>query len=116
MARCAYCRTETELYESQVPVCVHCADEDPDTRHRKAALFRDLEEATKRAEAASDAFAAVTNDIPSGMPHPDGVQRIHNASRELSAARDEMIKAHNRLNDFLNTGIVREEMKRRDSL
>ena len=113
MARCAYCHIETELYESQVPICVKCVDDDPDTRHKKAALFRELEEATKRAEAATDAFAAATNDIPSGI-HPDGVQRILNASRELSAARDEMIKAHERLNDFLKTGIVREESKRSD--
>jgi hypothetical protein len=33
--------------------------------------------------------------------HFNGVQRIHNPSRKLTEARDEMIMAHNRLDDFL---------------
>jgi len=38
------------------------------------------------------------------MPHPDGVQRIHNASGKLKAARDEMMRAHRRLNAFIERG------------
>jgi hypothetical protein len=71
MARCAYCGTETELFEGPTPVCIHCAD------------------------VAADAFVTATSDIPSGIPHiphPDGVQRIHNASHEMTAARNELIK------------------------
>src|SRR5690348_6464911 len=34
------------------------------------------------------------------MHNPDGVQCIHSASREMSAARIQMMKAHNRLNDY----------------
>src|ERR1700730_9984703 len=101
MARCAYCQTETEMYESSVPICIQCSNESPARRQVRATLFHDLIEATKRAESAADTFAAVAGDIPSALPHPDGVQRIHNASHELRAARDEILKAHNRLNDFL---------------
>jgi len=44
--------------------------------------------------------------------HPDGVERIHNASRERDTARKEMMAAHNRLNDFNELGIVPEDLKR----
>ena len=112
MAQCAYCGTETQLYESDTPICVPCADLTPQGRAARAKLFRDLHEATKRAEAATEAFAAITSQIPSGMSHSDGVQRIRNASRELTAARDEMMNAHNRLNAFLHKGIVPDDLKR----
>jgi hypothetical protein len=75
-------------------------------------LIRDLHEATLRADAATAAFIEITSDIPSGLPHPDGIQRIHNASREMDAARKEMMAAHSRLNAFLERGIVPEDLKR----
>lgn len=113
MARCAYCQTETELYAGAVPICVRCADLPPDRRTARATLVHDLHEATMRAEAATAAFTAVADDIPSGLPHPDGVQRIHNASRAMDAARKEMITAHTRLNDLIELGIVPEDLKQR---
>jgi hypothetical protein len=72
-----------------------------------------ISEATMRAEAATTAFAAISGDIPSGMPHPDGVQRIHSAAREMDAARKEMMTAHARLNDFIERGIVPEDLNQR---
>jgi hypothetical protein len=75
-------------------------------------LFRDLAEATARTESARETFTVMTDSIPSGLPHPDGAQSIHNASRALRVARMEMLKAHTRLNDFLNRGIVPEDLKR----
>ena len=66
-----------------------------------------------RAEAAIAAFTAVTSEIPTFIPRPDAVQRIHNASREMTAARNEMMKAHTRLNDYVERGIVTEDLKRR---
>jgi len=112
MARCTYCQSETQLYENDVPVCLGCSNESPVRRQAKRTLFRDLTEATKRADAATDAFAAITSEIPSGYPHPDGLQRIQNASREMQVAQREMMKAHTRLNDFLTSGIVPEDLKR----
>ena len=50
--------------------------------------------------------------VPSGLPQPDGTQRIHNASREVSLARVELIKAHNRLSDYIGCGIVPEDLEK----
>jgi len=61
--------------------------------------------------AANETFSAVMSQVPSGVPHPDGTQRIHNASRELDAAREEMMKANTRLNNFIEHGIVPERLK-----
>lgn len=53
----------------------------------------------------------VMGQIPGGLPHPDGSEHIHNVSRELSAARKDLMRAHAALDDFLKTGIVPEDLK-----
>ena len=118
MARCAYCKAETILYEYDVPICLECGDE-REIKHKRLEMERqvntilkhDVTEATERAHTASDAFEAIVAEVPSGLPHPDGTQRIHNASRTLSAAREEMMRAHERLHDFLTRGIIPEDLK-----
>jgi hypothetical protein len=77
-----------------------------------ARLSEDLDEAIARHNDARTEFEANTGQIPSGFPHSDGVQRIKNASRAYTVAKIEMLRAHNRLNDFLNVGIVPEDLKR----
>jgi hypothetical protein len=67
----------------------------------RASLLQNLTDATMRADAASEAFDKVMVDIPSDTPHPDGVQRIKNASRQLTKARDEMLEAHGLLDEYL---------------
>jgi hypothetical protein len=47
----------------------------------RLALVNRLVEATARVSAANEMFSAVMSQVPSGLPHPDGTQRIHNASR-----------------------------------
>jgi hypothetical protein len=118
MAQCAYCKTETFLYDGGVPICLECADardansKPPEPERRiRTILMEALTEATARSHAASQAFTAVMGDIPSALPHPDGTQRIHNVSRELSAAQNEVMQAHTRLNEFLSRGIVPEDLK-----
>ena len=119
MERCARCKVEgTELYESGVPICLKCValrGAKPQ-KDRSASiqdiLIRDLADATLRAESATTEFNSITSDIPSSIPPPDGTQRIHNASRAMKVARDEKIMAHNRLNAFLERGIVPEDLKR----
>jgi hypothetical protein len=112
MAACAYCGIETQLHINHVPVCVQCADLTPEKRSVRAKLFREWSEAVKRADSANDAFREVTGSIPRGVPHSDGAQRIKNVSQQLTIARKEMIAAHDRLNDFLERGIVPEDLKR----
>jgi hypothetical protein len=118
-AECIFCKAVTELYDGGLPVCIKCSEARERSRKPAAperqvlnALQQDLEAATEQAKAATVAFDAVTRDIPSALPHPDGTQRIHNASRGVSLARVELMRAHNRLNDYLKRGIVPDDLKR----
>jgi hypothetical protein len=121
MAACAYCGAETQLYSSGVPICLKCSDE----REKKASkkppasgqsirnvLVDDIAKATARVNNASQTFFEVMGHIPTGFPHSDGSQHIHNVSHELPTARKDLMKAHTRLDDFLKTGIVPEDLKR----
>src|ERR1700677_1207304 len=117
-AECIFCRGQTQLYDNGMPVCVTCSegrDSKPKLPTSKQPVLnilqRDLQAAEERASAAAAAFNAVTGDVPSGMPHSDGTQRIHNASREMSQARAGLMIAHNRLNDYLARGAVPDDLK-----
>jgi hypothetical protein len=111
MARCEYCEAETSLYEGDVPVCLSCLD-DPKAWRKPlnvcGILTQGLTETTKRFEAAREEFSAIMADVPSGLRHPDGVQRIRNVSRALDAAGKEMTKAQALLHAFLTQGIIPE--------
>jgi len=115
--QCSRCGVQTERYDGHyASVCTKCSEAQiepdlPAMPEVRAMLFEELIAASERARAATEYFTKVTANIPSGLPHPDGTQRIHNASRKLTVARDEMIKAHSRLNDYLNFGIVPEDLK-----
>ena len=118
MAKCTDCGSETELYSSGVPICPKCSDaregkrKPPATEQQvRSTLLQDVLELTARAEEATRQFNAVMQ-IPSGLPHPDGVQRIKNASSKLSIARNELMKAHRRLEEDLGGKIVSEDLKR----
>lgn len=112
MALCTYCRQETELYDGGTPVCANCTAA-PASQHSIAAkLHQEVAVAAERAEAANLAFHALMRDIPSSVPHPDSSQRLHNASRELTIARQAMTEATLRLNDFLHRGTIPEDLKR----
>ena len=117
MSECAYCKADTELHERGVAVCPSCLD--ARTKRRPPAtdlqirgtLLQDVLELTARIHEATREFEAVTGKIPSGLPHPDGVQRIKNASNRLSTARKELMKAHRRLNEHVSSGIVPDDLK-----
>ena len=118
MERCAFCKTEdTALYENGVPICLKCvaAREAKSKKDYPASihdiLVRELTDATLQSESATTEFNAITSDVPSFIPPPDGTQRIHNASRKLSEAREQMMRAHHRLNDYLVRGIVPDDLR-----
>jgi hypothetical protein len=120
MAECAYCKAKTELYENGTPICVVCAEARAATPRAsltesqiRLRLLEEVRQATARVNAASESFNVIINDIPSGVPHPDGALRVAQASRELSAARAEMMLAHRRLNEFLNLGVIPEDLRAR---
>ncbi len=70
-----------------------------------------LAKATEESRAASERFNAVVNESPSGVPHPDGSQRIYNASREYSAAFAELMRAMERLNNLIVHDTVPDDLK-----
>ena len=73
-------------------------------------LQQELKDATERAATASAAFLEVTSQVPSGLPHPDGTQRIRNISHELAFARTALMRAHSRLDEFLVSGIAPDDL------
>ena len=111
MATCAHCKTqETQLFENGVPVCIACAQgpsikPKPCTSQRdiRATLLQDLLHATAACHDANREFEE-TASFPN-PPRPDRLQRVKNASEGL-------FTAHSRLNDYLERGIVPEDLKR----
>jgi len=121
MAACAHCGAETQLYANGVPTCVRCSEQRVNQVRKgpsisgqsiRSVLVANITQATARANRASQAFIEVMGQIPSGLPHPDGIQRIHNASGELAKARKDLMRAHAALDDFLKTGVVPQDLKR----
>jgi len=70
-----------------------------------------LEKAKAQAEAASDAFNAVLKETPSGLPHPDGTQRLRNASVEKAAAHSRLMRAMARVDSFIIAGEIPDDLK-----
>jgi len=119
MAACVYCRVETQLYDSGVPICPKCSDarevrrkppQNTDQIH--VTLVGRIAEATAKLSAANENFNEVLNRFPGGPAHPDGVQNIKNVSRALTVAREEIMTAHRQLNDFIQRGSVPDDLKR----
>jgi hypothetical protein len=75
-------------------------------------LIQEVIDATAEKNEASDYFEVVIGQFPSGLPHPDGSQRIANSSQRLLSARKKVMTAHTRLSDFLDRGRVPEDLKR----
>jgi hypothetical protein len=110
---CAFCESEAEIAVGGVPLCESCSGK-PESeleklrmaRQIRASLQREILAPTARAHAASKALSAIMDDIPSGLPQPDGSQRIKNAAHALGAARNEVMQAHSRLDEFLARSVV----------
>ena len=121
MEHCIYCGAGTSLYQGETPLCAKCAEaigtEQPPPQpaplhkdHVRRILQLDVAETTARADTAAAEFKAIINSIPSGIPQPDGVQRIHQASHDLANARKDLMRAHSRLDNFLNSGAIPEDL------
>jgi hypothetical protein len=74
-------------------------------------LKDEFEAAKRRMNIASLKFNEVVRDIPSGLPHPDGTQRIHNVSRDLAEAREKLAAAITRLHEFVSHDVVPEDLR-----
>jgi hypothetical protein len=82
-----------------------------DSKTAHTLLKEQLDKADQQAKIASEKFDAIIREVPTGIPHPDGVKRIHNASREYSAARQSVMIAMHRLNDLVVYGIVPDDLE-----
>ena len=121
MANCIYCGAETSLHQSEAPLCVKCAEAmDAKLQPKRAPLHKDyvrrillldVAETSARAEAAAAEFKGIIGSIPTGIPHPNGTQRIHQAAHDLSNARKDMMQAHSRLDNFLSSGVIPEDLE-----
>jgi hypothetical protein len=103
MKQCARCKAEMELHDDGAPICPDCSVRDT--------LTQEVRETTAHKADAFGKFEAIMLQPPGGLPHADGVQRIKNASKELSIARKEMERAYARLSNYLDRGIVPEDLK-----
>ena len=82
-------------------------------RHEIRQLLEDaFDAAQQRRIEASKRFAEIMDDVPSGIPHPDGTDRIHQASREYKDSREAASAAMKRLSDFLIRGIIPDDLYR----
>ena len=61
-------------------------------------LKQQLKVAAEAQKRAVKRFKEVIRDIPSGLPHPDGSERILRASRELTEAHAEVVALLTKLN------------------
>ena len=74
-------------------------------------LLQEVAAATQLWRFANEAFQAVIKDIPSGIPHPDGVQRIHDVSAENAQARRNLHVARIRLEHFQAYGYIPPDLR-----
>ena len=75
-------------------------------------LWDQMTVAKERKDAAAKAFDEIMADLPSGLPHPDGSQRIATASAAFRQALNEYTEACRRMNDFVVHGIVPKDLLR----
>jgi hypothetical protein len=75
-------------------------------------LWNDLLVASEKEAAADRRCMATIHEVPNGLPHPDGLQRVQNIVRELNRARHEMIEAQARLTAFVIEGIIPDNLKK----
>lgn len=74
-------------------------------------LLAEMNRTREQYYSAKERAWSISADIPSGLPHPDGVKRIQNAARDESAALDNYINSLRRLNDYVLDGVVPEDLK-----
>jgi len=84
-----------------------------DPQEIRQLLEEAFNEAQQRRIEASKRFTEVMDDIPSGIPHPDGTDRITAASREYKASREAATEAMKRLSDFMIRGVVPNDLDRK---
>lgn len=75
-------------------------------------LRAELAAAQHRRDDAAARFNEMISEVPSNIPHPDGVERIRQISGEYGRTQAEATAAFGRLNDFLIHGKVPPHLSR----
>ena len=98
-------------------VCLDCASAgtnpppvSSDQQIRRT-LLQDIFKLTAVVDEAYAQFAGAMRIIPNDLPHPDGAQRIKNISTKLSTVREELMKAHRRLENYSDHGIISDDLE-----
>jgi hypothetical protein len=73
-------------------------------------LTSELAQDYSRHTAASKRFDDLVKEVPSGLPHPDGCERIHAAGRDASVTLEAYVFALRRYADFSVHGIVPDDL------
>ena len=74
-------------------------------------LTAEVDRAKSDVKHAKSEFERITDDVPSGLPYPEGIERIQKAGRDYRAAQARMEWALGRFNIFIIQGIVPEDLK-----
>jgi hypothetical protein len=85
--------------------------ETKDFEHIERILRADLERTRNLYKAEAANFRSVTQDIPSGLPHPDGVTRIRLAADAHNRALDSYMTALKRFNNYAINKTVPDDLK-----
>lgn len=78
-------------------------------------LQDDVTSAKQQLDDANRSFDDVIREVPSMLPHPDGVQRIKSVSRDLALSRDKLNEAVERLNNFMLHGTIPHDLQKKPS-
>jgi|SRR5579862_8416418 len=110
MAFCRVCGALTELFLNESPICVHCLDEmeRPALDHDEilARLRREEAAAHQEKRQAAEEFTLIVDDIPSGIPSTDGLERMRRAGSNMRMANRKHNVASHRLSYFLIHGVL----------
>src|SRR5437016_6009805 len=102
MEPCAICGDKTELFVNGSPLCVNCSES---FEHDRSSIHRRLEYAEQvtlvETQQALATLTEITSELPSAIPHPDGVERVERARRNLHHAQQNYLEASRRLTQFL---------------
>lgn len=74
-------------------------------------LQAELNRAKQAFDRAKEDFWRVAAAAPSGLPHPDGTQQVHNAARAHMHAMNTYTKALKRFNEYLLNGTIPEDLR-----